>query len=353
MLAQMALRVAMIAPFGPPSVRGNAITVGRIARGLTGRGVEVRVWDRSRHDDATIERESRAFRPGVVHAFHAWRTGPLALRLARSAEVSLVVTLTGTDANHDLFDAARAGSVRRVLEGAARIVVFDESIGAKVARALPDAGRRLICVPQAADLSADVPFDLAAAWPDLPERRVLFAFAAGIRPVKRPRLPLPAFDALTARHPYTRLLYAGPVIDADEGAQLQAALAERPWARYVGTVPHDQMSSLLAQSDVVMNCSVSEGGMANSVLEALLCGRAVLAADIEGNRSLITHDATGLLFRDAASLEALAERLAVDGDLRTRLGAAGRAHVSANYPRAREIDGYLAVYHALTPVAAR
>ena len=349
----MPFRVALLTPFGPPSVRGNAVTVGRIARGLAGRGVEVRLWDRSQHDDATIDAEVEAFAPGLVHAFHAWRVGPLALRLARRAEIPLVVTLTGTDANHDLFDPERAGVVRRVLEGATRIVVFDDSIGARVTAALPDLRPRVARVPQAANLAFEAPFDLEAAWPGLPSARVLFAFPAGIRPIKRPRLPLPAFEALTARYPETRLLYAGPIIDREEGAELLAAITDRPWARYVGTVPHGQMASLLSQSDVVLNCSLSEGGMANSILEALACGRAVLAADIEGNRSLIAHDATGLLFRDTASLTAMAERLIVDGALRARLGATGREHVSKRCSTEREIDGYLAVYHAVTPVGTR
>ena len=349
----MPLRVALVTPFGPPSERGNAVTVGRVARGLSARGVEVRTWDRSRHADRTIEQDLRAFAPAVVHAFHAWRVGPFAAKLARDAESPLVVTLTGTDANHDLVDPVRAAVVHRVLECAARIVVFDDSIATRVMGVLPAVASRIVRVPQAADLELEEPFDLDAAWPDLPPGRVLFALVAGIRPVKRPRLPLSAFDTLVARHPHVRLLYAGPVLDTDEGARLDAALARRPWARYVGTVPHAQMASLLAQSDVVLNCSLSEGGMANSVLEALACGRAVLAADIEGNRSLVAHDVSGLLFHDQASLETMAERLVVDRELRARLGAKGRAQVSKNYPPEREIEGYLAVYHALAPVGAR
>jgi glycosyltransferase involved in cell wall biosynthesis len=349
----MPLRVALITPFGPPSVRGNAITVARIARGLTACGVEVQIWDRSRHGDGVIEAGLQAFAPGLVHAFHAWRVGPLAARLAGHAEIPLVVTLTGTDANHDLVDPERAGSVRRVLESAARIVVFDASIAVRVTSVLPEAAPRIVRVPQAADLALEAPFDLDAAWPGLPADRLLFTLAAGIRPVKQPRLPLAAFDMLTTRHRHVRLLYAGPVIDVDEGRRLEAAIAGRPWARYVGTVPHGQMASLIALSDVVLNCSLSEGGMANSVLEALASGRAVLAADIEGNRSLIAHDVSGLLFRDQASLEAMAERLVVDHDLRARLGATGRLQVSTSYPPEREIEGYLAVYHALAPVGAR
>jgi len=353
MLPEMPARVALITPFALPSVRGNAVTVARIARGLTARGIAVRVWDRSTRDDATIEAEIGAFAPSLVHGFHARHVGPLALRLARRAEIPLVITLTGTDANHDLFDPERAAAVRRVLEGAARIVVFDGSIGTRVASVLPDLGPRIACVPQAVDLSSDATFDLAEAWPGLPGSRVLFTFPAGIRPVKQPRAPLRAFDALAARHAHVRLLYAGPVLDTEEGQGLLTAIAERPWARYVGTVAHAQIASLLAQSDVVLNCSLSEGGMANSILEALACGRAVLAADIEGNRSLVAHDVSGLLFRDPRELEAMAERLIIDAGLRARLAAAGRAHVAAHFPPAREIEGYLAVYGAITPVAAR
>src|SRR5436305_4213589 len=186
----MSPRVALLSPFAFPSVRGNAVTVARVARGLRARGVELDVWDLSLRPEAAVEAEVDAFRPAVIHAFHAYRVGPLALRLARRAEIPLVVTLTGTDANHDLFDPERASVVRRVLEGAARIVVFDGSIGTRVASVLPDLGPRIACVPQAVDLSSDATFDLAEAWPGLPSSRVLFTFPAGIRPVKQPRAPL-------------------------------------------------------------------------------------------------------------------------------------------------------------------
>ena len=340
----------MLTPFAFPSVRGNAITVERIARGLRDRGVELEVWDLSRMSEPVIEREVEAFRPGLVHGFHAYRVGPLALRLARRLEVPLAVTITGTDANHDLFDPARAAVVRHVLEGAAAVAVFHDSIGTRIVGALPDLAPRIVPIPQATRLVDGVPFDMATYWA-LPPSTVLFVFPAGIRMVKEPQRPLAAFDRLTRRRPEVRLLYAGPVIDPDEGAALAHALARRPWARHVGAVPHAQMASLLARADVVLNCSISEGGMANSVLEALAVGRAVLASDIEGNRSLIDDCITGLLFRDDAELEAQAERLAGDPGLRARLGAAGRALVESRFPPEREIDAYLKLYTRLAPVA--
>jgi glycosyltransferase involved in cell wall biosynthesis len=344
-------RVALLTPFAYPSVRGNAITVERITRGLRARGVDVRVWDLAVTAPAAVEAELERFGPRIVHAFHAYRTGPLALRLARRAEIPLVVTLTGTDANHELFDPRHAALVRHVLEGAAAITVFHGSIAERVAGALPDLRPRLREVPQSIGLDRAQRFDLGARWPDA-VARTLVVFPAGIRPVKRPRLPLGPCSRLVARHPDLRLLYAGPIIEADEGEALLRAIDGLEWARHVGAVPHAQMASLLDRASVVLNCSESEGGMANSVLEALALGRAVLASDVPGNRSLVEDGVTGLLFRDDAEFEAKAERLIREPDLRGRLGAAGRALVEERYPAAREIEGYLDAYRGLVPMSA-
>ena len=339
-------RVAVLTPYASPSVRGNAITVDRIVTGLRERGVELAVWDFSRTEEPAIMAQVEAWRPGVVHAFHAFYTGPVGLRLARRLEVPLVVTLTGTDANHALHEPERAPVVRRVLEGAAAVTAFDASIGERVAAVLPDVRPRLVTVPQAVRFPTGRPFDLAEHWP-LPPDRVLFLLPAGIRRVKDPLRLLSPFDRVVAAEPRVRLLYVGPVLDPAEGEALARGLAERPWARHVGEIAHAAMPAVLAVADVVLNCSVSEGGMANSVLEALALGRAVIAVDIVGNRALIEDQVTGLLFRSDAELEGAALRLARDPELRTRLGAAGRARVEGRYAVDREIEGYFGVYRRL------
>ena len=140
----MAPRVSIVTPFAFPSPRGNAVTVERVARGLADRGVDVRVWDLSAVPEAAVEERARDFAPALVHAFHAYRVGPLALRLARRADIPVVVTMTGTDANLDLVDPERSAVVRRVLERAAAVTVFDPSIGARLARALPGIESRIV-----------------------------------------------------------------------------------------------------------------------------------------------------------------------------------------------------------------
>ena len=104
------------------------------------------------------------------------------------------------------------------------------------------------------------------------------------------------------------------------------------------------MPALLAAADIVLNCSRSEGGMANAVIEALALGRAVLAADIPGNRSLIEDGVTGLLF---GSEEGWPRRRNAWPTTRP-CGAAWERRaarlVAARLGPAREIDGYLDVY---------
>jgi len=330
----------MLTPFAFPSPSGNAVTVERIASGLSTRGIEPRVWDLLGRDAATVEREVCQWRPALVHAFHAFHAGPLGARVARLLALPLVVTLTGTDANHDISDAQRGPTVREVLDGAAAITVFHRSIGARVSAARPALAARVVVIAQSVSFrSPDGPPPPRPAGP-------VMLFPAGIRPVKRPLMPLGPLDAVAARHEGFELHYVGPVLDAEEGAKLFLGLAGRPWCRYLGAVPHARMPALLRAADVVLNCSISEGGMSNSVLEALTLGRAVLASDIEGNRALIEEGVTGLLFSDATELTAQAERLLEDGELRARLGAEGHSRAVAFRPEA-EIDGYVRLFDTL------
>jgi L-malate glycosyltransferase len=344
----MAARVAVLTPFAAPSVRGNAITVERIARGLRGRGVELRLWDMSVVPEGAVDHQIAQYGPALVHCFHASRTGPAALRLARRANVPLLVTVTGTDVNEDLREAESAPVVRRVLEGATAVSVFDESMAAVIVDAIPELAARLVVVPQSAVFEpVSGQWAPAAALQRAPGPLVLFP--AGIRKVKRPIFPIEPLDRLRPQHPGLELIYVGPVIDTDEGEALLRLLPEHPWMRHLGAVPHGRMPALLELADVVLNCSRSEGGMANSILEALALGRAVLASDIAGNRSLVEDGVTGLLFSSPEELTVKADRLLKDADLRARLGEAGRERVNARFGADREIDGYLAAYARLTP----
>jgi glycosyltransferase involved in cell wall biosynthesis len=346
--APTAARIALLTPLASPSIGGNATTVARIARSLRERGVEVRVWDVSATPESEVEREAVQYSPTLIHAFHAFRTGPLAKRMARGLEVPLLVTITGTDANRDLIEPAAAPIVRRVLEYATGITVFHDSIAMKIIAIVPDVAPRIFVIPQSVVFE-----DPGGPWP--PAGTIqrtsgpVLLFPAGIRKVKQPRFPLEPLEQLLPRYPALELLYVGPIIEREEGDKLFRLLVSRPWARHVGTIGHDRMPQLLESSDVVLNCSLSEGGMANSVLEALAMGRAVLAADIEGNRSVIEDGVTGFLFGTPEEFGAKAARLLADPALRRRVGEAGCEYLHSRFSPAQEVEGYLAAYGRLVP----
>ena len=337
----MSLRVVLVSPVPIDSPRGNAITVARIAQGLRAGGLDVCV--RSTDDDGLAE-YATGRPPALVHAFHAYRAGPRGLALSRSCRAPLVITLTGTDVSDDLRDSARGRVVRETLLGAMAITAFHDSIAAEIATALPAVASRLAVVPQSVTLLPASAVGGGAAVHGDP----CLLFPAGIRPVKRPLLPLASLDGLLQKHPGMRLWYAGPPLDPRETERLERALSGRPWARYLGPVPHSAMPALLEAADIVLNCSLSEGGMANAVLEAFALGRAVLASDIPGNCSLVEDGVTGLLFRSETELRRGVEKLAADPALRRRLGEAGRRLVTSRFTPARETEGYLDIYARVT-----
>lgn len=339
------MRVALLTPSSPPAVRGNAITVRRIASGLAARGLAVSVLGLDRLAPGAVADKVRGFRPDIVHAFHATAAGPLALECARELGLPAVVTLTGTDVNHDLVDAERGRIVRRVLEAVEAVVVFHAVIRDRACRALPAVASRIHVIGQAVELSGgagDLRGRLGVGPADF-----LVAQIAGVRRVKNIPAALALLTALHERHPHVRYVLAGPVLEPEEGARVAAMLRTRPWAVFLGEVPHAEISLLLRGADAAVNSSLSEGGMSNAVLEAMSQGIAVLASDIEGNRSVVTDGEDGLLYASQGEFLEKAERLLADAALRRRLGARARQTITDRFPRAAEIDGHLRLYRSL------
>jgi glycosyltransferase involved in cell wall biosynthesis len=71
---------------------------------------------------------------------------------------------------------------------------------------------------------------------------------------------------------------------------LRSALTSRPNVRVVGRVPHDQLPSYLAAADVVCQPSLVES-LGQALLEAMACGRPVVATRIGGPPEFVTPEA--------------------------------------------------------------
>lgn len=339
------MTLALVTPYCFPSVRGNSITVQRIESGLRDQGLTVQVFSLDRQDRDTILGGLRHLRPDLVHGFHATATGPLVAQAARRLAVPAVITLTGTDANVDLFDPWLRPVALEVLEAARAIVVFHEAIRDKLIREVPTLRPLIHVIGQTVQCDEKL-YDLRGKL-DLSPHDPVFFQPAGLRRVKNIPFVIPPLTALQRRHPRLRYVLAGPVIEPDEGEQVQAMLRGLPWAFYLGAVSHEEICAILAQIEVAVNSSLSEGGMSNAVLEAMSKAVPVLASDIEGNRSVIVNGQDGFPFGSEADFLAKAERLLGDPALRYAMGRRAMQKIATHFPLEAEIGGHLRLYQSL------
>jgi L-malate glycosyltransferase len=314
------VKILAFSPHDLSTPGGNLSTLRRIGRALAARGHAFELRAVRSADEARAAAD--AVKPDVLHFYHAWKTGRFLPALAPRPRV---LTLAGTDVNEDWNDPALRPLIDAAIQAAGAVVTYSPAIAARVPRAR--------VVPKGVHLG-QAPYDLRRAAGIGPEA-ILFLQTGGIRPVKNNLL---ALRILHGTPDALRLVFLGPVLDAAYGRDLERAIAGNPRARHLPAIDPEAMASAYGAADVVLNTSLSEG-LSNSLMEAMACGRAILASDVPGNRDL----GGGLLYRTERELEEQAARLAASPELRRSLGESARARAAA-FSVDREIDALLGAY---------
>lgn len=166
----------------------------------------------------------------------------------------------------------------------------------------------------------------------LDPRATVLAIAANLIPYKGHADLLTALAACEARLPDGwRLLIAGR--DDGIGPDLKALggrLGLDAHLRWLGFV--QDIETVFAACDLVLQPSHEEG-LPNAVLEAMACGKAVIATAVGGLPELVAPRSTGLLVpaNDPAALGAALVELANDRGLRQTLGLAGRRRAERDF----------------------
>lgn len=315
---------------------GNEVTAERHRAGLVAHGHQVVLARVDSADGKRLRASIETFTPDVVHLLHAYRSGRPWLEAKLSA-IPYVVTLTGTDINDGIDSPAQGPIIRRVLSAAGKIISQNRLTTESLRRDFPSFADKVAYLPPGIVLgTAPTPVRRAEL---APLGGILFLHPAGLRPVKGNRQLLDLFAPLAAEKLPFSVAFCGPALDSAYSADFCAAVARRPWARYLGVIPPEAMPATLRQADVILNNSQSEG-LPNVLLEADALGVPMLVRDIPGNAAIVAAGVNGLLYNDATSFVRQAGALISDPALRRRLARPD----PERYAPAVETQALLALY---------
>jgi glycosyltransferase involved in cell wall biosynthesis len=165
-------------------------------------------------------------------------------------------------------------------------------------------------------------------------------------PQKRYKDLIWAAELLKVIRPDTHLLIIGEGPQRQILERFRANIGIQDRVHFLGH--RDDASSILPHLDCYWIGSAYEG-QSNGVMEAMLAGIPVVASDIPGNRDLIQHEQTGILFPlgDRAALAQATNLLLEDPDRARQLGEAGRQSMLADFSVEQMVSRHAELYRRL------
>ncbi|WP_282171376.1 glycosyltransferase [Cytobacillus firmus] len=316
--------------------RGNTVTVQRISDNLNKLGIETEIINIT--DGSKLSSLPKA---DIVHGFNAYRFGHFMKGLREKPE-RYVITMTGTDLNIDLHDPVKKTLVIQTIINAEAIHVFDEEAKLELAGEVPEAKDKISVIHQGTVI-------LSEACADYKKEHgtFLFLLPAGIRKVKNIPFAIEKLKVLYEKNHRIRLWLAGPIIEEEEG-NIVKTLGDKnkEWVQYLGQIPHHHMGELYRQADAVLNTSHSEGQPA-AILEAMEYNLPVLAANNLGNRNIISHEETGLIYTNPVEFLDYADKLVNNNELRIKLGHAAKLYVEGSHSSEYEAKTLQKIYEKI------
>jgi teichuronic acid biosynthesis glycosyltransferase TuaC len=248
-----------------------------------------------------LHRPLKAFAPDVVLSYWLYPDAYGALRAAQRAGLPLVAGARGSDLR--VRDRISRALTRPVVRCAQRLLVVSEDLGRVAVRDYGAAADRVRAIPNGCDATIFHPGDRAAARAALgvgaDEKVVLYV--GRLVPEKGLRELCEAARTLAANRPELRVVLVG---EGPMQAELESLIAAEPKLplRLAGSQSPIDVARWMTASDLVTLPSYSEGHP-NVLVEALACGRPVVATPVGGIPEVV-DGASGILVpaRDSSAL---------------------------------------------------
>jgi glycosyltransferase involved in cell wall biosynthesis len=293
-----AVRILLVSQMYPgPDAPDLGTFVAQLEQALTGRGHEIeravldtRAGGKLRYLEL-LRRTLAARPPDVVYAHFLVPSGLIA---ALAGRAPLVVTAHGRDVRNVGEIPGVAAATRLVVRRASTVVCVSDYLRRELETKLPEARGKVEVVSSGVDRER---FTVAAA-PEGPPRYLCVGALDERKNVVR---LADAFERLAQ----------GTLTFAGDGP-LRSRLEGREGVRLLGRLPHDGVPGLLAASHVLAQPSLVEP-LGQALLEAMACGRSVVATRIGGPPEFVPAEAGVLV--DPLDVDELARALRLAAEL--------------------------------------
>jgi len=295
------VRILLVSQMYPgPEDPDLGVFVAQVERALRARGheVELAVLDRrggGKRRYAALARQAgsaaRRFHPDVVYAHFLVPSGLIAGLVGRAP---LVVTAHGRDVRNAGAIPGIRTLTRRTVARAAAVIAVSDYLRRELEAKVPEARGKTEVIDSGVDLER---FRVEPA----PEGGPSFLCLGALTERKNVVRLAEAFERLPA----------GTLTFVGDGP-LRARLEGRPRVKLVSSISHEEVPARIAQARVVCQPSLVEP-LGQALLEAMACGRPVVATRIGGPPEFVPPEA-GILV-DPLDVDALAEALAAAAEL--------------------------------------
>ena len=280
-----------------------------------------------------LARDLRAWRADVVQGYGFYTNLPavLAGRLAR-----VRVRVAGKRG----FDT-HLTPAQRTIDRIARRLADATVVNSEALRA------RIVAEENARGLTV-IPNCVVERGPVVPAQDPIVGMVANFHPPKDHLTFVRAAALVAERVPTAEFHLIGGGPNEAETRALVEELGLGSRVRFLGSLPPEEVWAAINRFAVSVLSSRSEG-MPNTVLEAMLAARPVVASAVAGMDEVLEHGVTGYLVppRDASAMAGPITELLKDPGRAASMGEAGRRHALSAHGPERMVDDFLGLWRSL------